>query len=113
MVNLKTKKPTGSDEIPSFFVRKLASILLPYLCFLFSFAFEFGICLKTLPQICLKIPVASKLLELFRSIRQDPKMMLQTTARYHYLSVFPKFLSSFAKRTIYFTIDNLALKKLI
>ena len=49
IVNLKTKKSTVADEISSFFVRKLASVLLPYLCFLFSFVFEFGIfpnCLK-------------------------------------------------------------------
>ena len=49
IVNLKTKKSTGADEISSFFVRKLASVLSPYLCFLFTFAFEFGIfpnCLK-------------------------------------------------------------------
>ena len=43
ILNLKTKKSTRADEISSFFVRKLASVLSSYLCFLFSFAFEFGI----------------------------------------------------------------------
>ena len=50
IANLKTKKSTGADEISSFFVRNLASVLSPYLCFLFSFAFEFG----NFPN-CLKI----------------------------------------------------------
>ena len=49
IVNLTTRKSTGADEISPFFVRKLASVLSPYLYFVFSFTFEFKIftsCLK-------------------------------------------------------------------
>ena len=36
-------------------------------------------------------PIALNLLELFQSIRQNPKKKLQTTAQYQYLPVSPKF----------------------
>ena len=42
IANLKTKKSTGADKTSLFFVLKLAFVLSPYLCFLFSFGFEFG-----------------------------------------------------------------------
>ena len=62
IVNLTTRKSTGADEISPFFVRKLPSVLSPYLCFYFPLHSN----LKFLP-------VVLKLLELFQPIRQDPK----------------------------------------
>ena len=80
IVNLKTKKSTGADEISSFFVRKLASVLLPYCVFYFPLYSNLEF-----------FPITLKLVELFQSIRQDPKKKLQTTVQYHYLPVFPNF----------------------
>ena len=43
-------------------------------------------------------PVVLKLLELFHSVRQDPRTKLQTTAQYCYLPVSPKFKKASSKQ---------------